>query len=109
MQDSSSRVRLGRPEREADTVRSLEDHAGTVEQEQEVTVTEDETIYRAQVRRGAIWGALVGFVFGLVPLIASTLIGAIAGAVITRASRLRIDKVSAPRIHFARRMGEGHH
>jgi uncharacterized membrane protein len=105
MQDSSSRVRLGRPERSEDALRGLENHAATVDEE--VTVTEDETIYRAQVRRGAMWGAMVGFVFGLVPLLASTIIGAIAGAVITRASRMRIDKVSAPRIHFARRTGEG--
>lgn len=107
MQDSSSRVRLGRPERTEDAFRSLENHAGDLEED--VTVTEADTIYRAQVRRGALWGAMVGFVFGLVPLLASTIIGAIAGAVIMRASRLRIDKVSAPRIHFARRMGEGHH
>lgn len=104
MQDSSSRVRLGRPERSEDALRSLE----TETVEEEVTVTEDEVIYRAQVRRGALMGGLVGFAFGLVPLLASTIVGAIAGALITRASRLRIDKVSAPRIHFARRAGEGH-
>jgi uncharacterized membrane protein len=107
MQDSSSRVRLGRSDHQDDAFRSIENHDGAVG-DNEDEVTEVDTIYRAQVRRGALWGGLAGFAFGLMPLLASTILGAIAGAMITRASRLRIDRVSAPRIHFARRMREGH-
>jgi uncharacterized membrane protein len=99
MQDSSSRVRL---DRQNDALRSLENHAGGIEDE--VVAIEEEARYRAQVRRGALWGGLVGFALGLMPLVLSTLLGAVAGAVVTRATRLRIDRVSGPRIHFARRM-----
>ena len=54
------------------------------------------------VRRGALWGACVGFLLGLVPLLASTLIAAAAGGLIAKASELRLEKGTAPRLRFAK-------
>jgi hypothetical protein len=53
-----------------------------------------------RVRRGAMRGACAGFLFGLVPLVGSILIGAAAGGIIAKASELRIEKGSAPRLRF---------
>jgi hypothetical protein len=55
-----------------------------------------------RIRRGAVRGAGVGFILGLAPLMASTVMGAGIGAVLARASELRLEG-SAPRIRFARR------
>ena len=96
MQDSSSRVRL---EPETEPYRALDD--GGLEEESHIE--EMERAYRLQVRRGVARGAAAGFVVGLMPLMTMTLLGAIAGAMISRASRLRIQKVSGPRIQFVRR------
>ena len=52
------------------------------------------------VRRGMLWGASAGFLFGLMPLVASTLFGAIAGATVAKLSHAKFDKGSAPRIYF---------
>jgi hypothetical protein len=56
-----------------------------------------------RVRRGAMWGASIGFLLGLVPLLASTLMAAGIGAMLARASEMRIEGGSAPRIRFAKR------
>ena len=54
-----------------------------------------------RVRRGAMWGASIGFLLGLVPLLASTLMAAGIGALLARASEMRLEGGSAPRIRFA--------
>jgi hypothetical protein len=54
----------------------------------------------SRMRRGAIWGACLGFLVGLIPLLASTIVFTIAGALLARASEMRIEAGSAPRIHF---------
>jgi hypothetical protein len=53
-----------------------------------------------RVRKGAIWGASIGFLLGLVPLLASTLMAAGIGALLARASEMRIEGGAAPRIRF---------
>jgi hypothetical protein len=53
-----------------------------------------------RVRRGAVLGASIGFLLGLVPLLASTLMAAGIGAMLARASEMRIEGGSAPRIRF---------
>ena len=53
-----------------------------------------------RVRRGAMLGASIGFLLGLVPLLASTLMAAGIGAMLARASEMRIEGGSAPRIRF---------
>jgi hypothetical protein len=53
-----------------------------------------------RVRRGAVWGASIGFLLGLVPLLASTLMAAGIGALLARASEVRIEGGTAPRIRF---------
>ena len=57
------------------------------------------------VRKGATWGALAGLLVGATSLVASILVGAGVGALLGKASQLRVDKGSAPRIHFAERQG----
>jgi hypothetical protein len=54
------------------------------------------------VRKGAFWGACAGFLIGLVPLLASTVIGAGTGALMAKASQLRIQGGTAPRLRFAK-------
>jgi hypothetical protein len=97
MQDSSARARI---DRQADSFRPLEEDS----YDEDAQLAEAEKVWRSQVRRGALWGAGAGFIFGLMPLVALTLLGAITGGLISRATHMRIDRVSAPRIHFARRM-----
>jgi len=58
------------------------------------------TTPRNVVRRGAVWGARAGFLLGTISLLAFVIIGAVADAVIAKASKLRIEKGSAPRIRF---------
>jgi hypothetical protein len=65
-------------------------------------VMQRDGIDRELVRRGAARGAFVGFLLGLMPLVASTLLGAAAGGVLAGASRLRFEKGSPPRFRFAR-------
>jgi hypothetical protein len=55
------------------------------------------------VRKGAMWGAGAGFVLGLVPLLASTLLGAAAGGLMAKASEIRLERGTAPRLRFAKR------
>ena len=55
------------------------------------------------VRKGATWGALVGLFMGVTALVASVVVAAGVGALLGKASQLRLDKGSAPRIHFAER------
>ena len=57
------------------------------------------------VRTGATWGALAGFLVGVTSLMASILVGAGVGALLGKASQLRLDKGSPPRIHFGERRG----
>jgi uncharacterized membrane protein len=67
-------------------------------------VTENEVMlanHQAMVRRTAVRGAFAGFLFGLIPLMASIGMGAMAGAVIAKASQVRIDRGRPPSIHFA--------
>ena len=54
------------------------------------------------VRRGAIKGAGVGFLFGLLPLVASTVAAAAAGGLLAKASELRLEKGSPPRLRFSK-------
>jgi hypothetical protein len=54
------------------------------------------------VRRGVARGALAGFMLGLIPLLGSTLIAAAAGGMIAKATLIRIDRGTAPRLRFAR-------
>jgi uncharacterized membrane protein len=51
-----------------------------------------------RMRRGAIWGAGLGFLFGLFPLLVSTIISAIAGALLAKALEMRIEPGALPRI-----------
>ena len=55
------------------------------------------------VRKGAVWGAGVGLVLGLAPMITSILVAAGAGALVAKASEIRLEGGSAPRLHFAKR------
>ena len=55
------------------------------------------------VRRGALWGAGAGFLIGLVPLVASTIMAAALGGMLAKASELRIERGTAPRLRFAKR------
>ena len=57
------------------------------------------------VRKGATWGALAGLLLGVTTLTASIIVGAGVGALFGKASQLRLDKGSAPRIHFVNREG----
>jgi hypothetical protein len=59
-----------------------------------------------RVRRGAAYGAGVGFLVGLVPLLASTIIAAAVGGLIAKGSELRVERGSAPRLHFAKHKTE---
>jgi uncharacterized membrane protein len=54
------------------------------------------------MRKGAARGAVVGFLLGMVPLVTSTIVGAGAGALVAKASQIRIEKGSAPRIRFGK-------
>ena len=54
------------------------------------------------IRRGVKRGAMAGFLLGLVPLTAMTLMAAVAGGLIAKATLLRIEKGTAPRLRFAR-------
>jgi hypothetical protein len=66
-------------------------------------------VHRHVVRKGALWGAGLGLILGLAPLLTSILIAAGAGALIGKASELRIEGASPPRLRFARRgAGEQH-
>jgi hypothetical protein len=56
-----------------------------------------------RVRRGALWGAGFGFLMGLAPLTASIIMGTLTGALLAKASELRVEGGSPPRIHFAQR------
>jgi hypothetical protein len=53
-----------------------------------------------KVRRGAILGAGVGFLVGLIPLVISTVAAAAAGSLIAKASQARFNKGTAPRLRF---------
>jgi hypothetical protein len=55
------------------------------------------------VRTAAMRGAAVGFFLGLFPLIATVLITAGAGAVVAKASQLRLEGGSVQVPHIARR------
>jgi len=57
------------------------------------------------VRKGATWGALAGLLVGVTTLMASIIVGAGVGALFGKASQLRLDKGSAPRIHFVNHEG----
>jgi hypothetical protein len=57
------------------------------------------------VRRGAVMGACAGFLIGLIPLLASTILAAAAGGIIAKATELRFEKGSPPRLRFPRRRG----
>ena len=94
MQDST-RVQPERP----DSFRQIDDSDIMDESDLE----EVDRAYRLQIRRGMARGAAAGFVLGLMPLTMMTILGAFAGTMITRASRLRIERVSGPRIQFVRR------
>jgi hypothetical protein len=59
-----------------------------------------------RMRRGAAYGAGVGFLVGLVPLLASTVIAAAIGGLLAKASELRVERGTAPRLHFAKRNPE---
>jgi hypothetical protein len=52
------------------------------------------------IRKGAVWGALAGLLLGTTALLASVVVGAGVGALVGKASQLRIEKGSAPRIRF---------
>jgi hypothetical protein len=55
---------------------------------------------RNHIRKGALWGAGFGFMLGLIPLLVSTIMAAGAGALIAKASELRIQGGSPPRLRF---------
>ena len=57
---------------------------------------------RGAVRRGAVYGGWIGVLFGAAALLASVIIGVAVGALIGKATELRIEKGSAPRIHFSK-------
>jgi len=67
----------------------------------------DESVTSAHhaVRKGATWGALAGLLVGVATLVGSILVGAGVGALLGKASQLRVDKGSPPRIHFVERRG----
>jgi hypothetical protein len=98
MQNSSSSVRVTREPRPEDTYRNPYDNQDS---QVEDTKSPDESLYRRRAQRGALYGAGLGFMLGMVPLIMSTMMGAIAGLVIAKASRIRVDRVNPPSIHFA--------
>jgi hypothetical protein len=54
------------------------------------------------VRRWAMWGGLAGFLAGLVPLFASTVLAAGLGALLAKASEVRLERGSAPRLRWRR-------
>jgi hypothetical protein len=54
------------------------------------------------VRRGAMKGASFGFLFGLLPLAASTVAAAAAGGLLAKAAEVRIEKGTAPRLRFSK-------
>ena len=98
MQNSSSSVRVARDPRPEDAYRTAyEEQDSEIEGAKSV----DESLYRRRAQRGALYGAGLGFMFGMVPLIMSTMMGAIAGLLIAKASRIRVDRVNPPSIHFA--------
>jgi hypothetical protein len=49
-----------------------------------------------------MWGALFGFMLGLIPLFMSTILAAAAGALLAKGSQLRIQAGSPVRIHSVR-------
>jgi hypothetical protein len=98
MQNSSSSVRVARDPRPEDAYRNP--YEGQ-ESEVEGTKSPDELLYRRRARRGALYGAGLGFMVGMIPLIMSTMMGAVAGLMIAKASRIRVDRVNPPSIHFA--------
>jgi hypothetical protein len=55
---------------------------------------------RSAVRRGANIGARFGLVVGLMTLAVAVIAGAGMGALVGKATQLRIDRGSAPRVHF---------
>jgi hypothetical protein len=57
------------------------------------------------VARGAMYGALVGFVLGIIPMLASVFTAAGAGMLIVKASQVRIEGGSAPRLRFGKKEG----
>jgi len=98
MQNSSSSVRVARDPRQEDAYRTPYEE---MDREIESTASPDDMVYRRRAQRGVLYGAGLGFMFGMVPLIMSTMMGAIAGLVIAKASRIRVDRVNPPSIHFA--------
>jgi hypothetical protein len=50
--------------------------------------------------RGAMWGAVAGLVLGVVPMLASVLMSAGAGMLIVKASQIRLEGGTAPRIRL---------
>ena len=98
MQNSSSSVRVARDPRPEDAYRNPYEEQGS---EIEDTKSSGESQYRRRAQRGVLYGAGLGFMLGMVPLIMSTLMGAIAGLLIAKASRIRVDRVNPPSIHFA--------
>ena len=58
--------------------------------------------HSTRVRRGAIVGAMLGMVVGLIPLLTAVICSTIAGALIARASEMHIERGSKPRVHFGR-------
>ena len=68
----------------------------------EQSSAEDEVEERrmAGVRKGVVWGAAVGLLFGGMWLVASVIVGALGGALVAKALQVRIEKGAAPRLRF---------
>ena len=98
MQNSSSSVRVARDPRPEDTYQTSYEE---LDSEIEDATSPDDALYRRRTQRGALYGAGLGFMFGMIPLVMSTMMGAIAGLLIAKASRIRVDRVNPPSIHFA--------
>jgi predicted lipid-binding transport protein (Tim44 family) len=105
MQEANSSVRLARQNRmnpQTDPGRSETISPETDMSEQAEQAALEQPARQHPVMKGAMIGALAGFAMGLVPLLASTLIAAGAGALIAKATEFRVEG-SAPRIRFDRR------
>ncbi|HEX5139919.1 MAG TPA: hypothetical protein VFX19_03180 [Dehalococcoidia bacterium] len=57
------------------------------------------------VRRWAMWGGLAGFAAGLVPLLVSTILAAGLGALLAKASEVRLERGTAPRLRWRKSRG----
>jgi hypothetical protein len=55
-----------------------------------------------RVRRGAMIGAFLGLVVGLIPLLTTVVFSTIAGALVARASEMHIERGNRPRVRFGR-------